>query len=204
MFGIKLNYTVKSYTSCADTCTGVPTTYSDTTTSCSHSSTDHKTRDSIRNNLISQYGNGTDILTRIAWTGHVLESGSSNSSSNTHTVVLTVGMVTDESTNENLDDATIRWQRIYSLLHELSHQIGAPDHYCYDISSNDCDNPTEDCYKCDHKLDDAPVCLMSGRIDDIESRLKNGTLDSLYCSQCLSAIHEKGVFTHLNNHHNCD
>ena len=47
----------------------------------------------------------------------------------------------------------------------------------------------------------APECLMSRRMDDLEEKLNAGTLDDIYCSQCMSSTHEKGIFTHLNDHH---
>ena len=113
---------------------------------------------------------------------------------------MSIGMVTDEN-NDNLSNNEIRYERIYTLLHESSHQLGAPDHYCYDETSTNCNNPTNDCWRCDLGLPAPPYCLMTTRMSDLENRLNNGTLSGLYCSQCLSSTHEKGIFTHLNNHH---
>lgn len=42
---------------------------------------------------------------------------------------------------------------------------------------------------------------MTQRMNDLETRLANNNLDTVYCSQCLSATHEKGIFTHLDAHH---
>ena len=207
VFGIKVNFNIQDYTSCSDTCTGVPTTLGDTTTSCGHSNVDHKTSDNIRSNLISQFGNGTSVLSRVAWTGHVLESRRSNSSSPSHTVVISIGNVTDNS-NKNLPSDTIRYRRIYTLLHELSHQLGAPDHYCYDDiagSTGNCNNSSGDCWICDLELSEEPYCVMSSLMVkdevDLEEIFSNGTIGSIYCDQCMSSTHPKGILTHLNDHH---
>ncbi len=200
LFGIDTSVTVSSYTSCADTCTGLPVTLQLTKNSCNHIDCAHKTRAGLRNEIVSQFGAGTSTNIKTSWTGHVLESISSNSSSTTHTIVMTIGMVTNSS-HDNLSESKIRQERIYTLLHELSHQLGAPDHYCYDETSNNCNNPTNDCWRCDRGLTEPPECLMTSRMSDLESKLNNGNLDTIYCSQCMSSTHSKGIFTHLNNHH---
>lgn len=202
VFGIGTSSSIQSYTSCADDCTGTPVTIGDTTTGCSgwHLFVNHKSSNQIRSDLISQFGNGTTTTSRVAWTGHLLDTGSSNSVSSSHTVVMTIGMVTDGS-NNNLGAAVIRRERIYTLLHESSHQLGAPDHYCYDTSSSNCNNPTNDCWRCDNGLSSPPTCVMSSRWSDLETRLNNGTLSGNYCAQCRSSTHSLGIVRHLNNHH---
>lgn len=200
VFGIESTYTISTYCSCADTCTGTPTTLLDTTTACTHSNINHKTRLNIRDDVVSQFDAGDATTAKIAWTGHVLESRSSSSSSTQHVIVMTIGMVTDEN-NNNLPTDTIRDQRIYTLLHEISHQLGAPDHYCYDEKSSNCNNPTNDCWRCDNGLSSPPVCIMTSRTYDIEDRLLAGNADTLYCSQCKSFTHSKGIPTHLEDHH---
>ena len=92
----------------------------------------------------------------------------------------------------------------YILLHELSHQLGAPDHYCYGDIEEDgtCSNAFQDCWNCDNNLDAQPTCLMNSEyLLDLEERLNNGTINTIYCSQCVSAIHSKGILTHLDDHH---
>ena len=200
LFDIESTYTVSRYYSCADICTGIPATLSNTTTVCTHSNIDHKTRLKIKNDIVSQFNYGNDTTAKIAWTGHVLESRSSCSYSSSHIIVMTIGMVTDENNNNKSTDI-IRYQRIHTLLHEISHQLGAPDHYCYDENSSDCNNPTNDCWRCDNNLSSPPVCIMMSRIHDIEDRLSSGNVDTLYCNQCTSSIHSKGILTHLEDHH---
>ena len=109
---------------------------------------------------------------------------------------MTIGMVTNIK-NENLSENVIRYERIYTLLHELSHQLGAPDHYCYDESSENCNNPSNDCWRCDRGLTEEPVCLMSKRMDDLEQRLYSGNLEDVYCEQCRSSTNDKGILNHL-------
>ena len=149
---------------------------------------------------MSLYNAGNDTTAKIAWTGHVLESRSSCSYSSQHVIIMTIGMVTDNSNNNKTPDV-IRYERIYTLLHETSHQLGAPDHYCYDESSSNCNNPTNDCWRCDNGLSSEPDCIMTNRIDDIEDKLLAGNIDTLYCDQCKSSTHSKGILTHLEDHH---
>lgn len=200
IFGINTSVTVQGYTSCSDTCTDTPVTLSDTTTSCSHGLTDHKTRNKLRKDIIDQFGAGTSITTKVSWTGHVLESGSSCTYVNDQIIIMSIGMVTDAS-HTNLPSSQIRYERIYTLLHESSHALGAPDHYCYDKTSSNCNNPTNDCWRCDRGLSAEPSCLMSYRMNDLESRLNNNNLSNIYCSQCMSSTHAKGIVTHLDDHH---
>ncbi|HCG34756.1 MAG TPA: hypothetical protein DER23_00280, partial [Clostridiales bacterium] len=201
VFGIGTKRSIQSYISCADTCTGTPVTLAKTKLPCAHSLVDHKTRSEIRSDFISQFGNGTNTLSRVAWSGHVLESRSSNSDSSSHTVVMTIGKVTDASYN-NLADNVIRYESIYTLVHELSHQLGASDHYCYGNPTDpDCSNPYNDCYYHDRGLTEEPVCIMYNRWYDLEQRLNAGTISDIYCSQCKSSAHSLGIRKHLNDHH---
>lgn len=201
VFGIGTTRSVNEYTSCADECTGTPVTLAHTTTGCSgwHLLNNHKSSDAIRHDLISQFGKGTNVHSKVAWTGHDINSASNSLSSN-HTVVMSISSVTDDN-NNNLAADVIRHERIYTFLHETSHQLGAPDHYCYDSNSNNCNNPSGDCWRCDNKLPAPPECLMTRRMNDLEQRLNNGTIDRIYCSQCMSSTHEKGILNHLNDHH---
>ena len=200
LFDVEIIYDISSFNSCADECTGTPTTLANTTTACTHSNINHKTRYSIMNDIVTTFSTGDNTTAKIAWTGHVLESRSSCSYPEQYIIVMTIGMAIDED-NDNLSADIIRRERIYTLLHEISHQLGAPDHYCYDETSSNCNNPTNDCWRCDNGLSSKPICLMTIRISDIENRLLTGNLDTLYCSQCKSSTHSKGILTHLEDHH---
>ena len=50
-------------------------------------------------------------------------------------------------------------------------------------------------------LPTSAIALDMNSSNDLETRLDNNNLDTIYCSQCLSTTHEKGIFTHLNAHH---
>ena len=82
-------------------------------------------------------------------------------------------------------------ESIFTLMHELSHQLGAPDHYCYGPSttSEGCANPN--CDTCYMGRDAERPCMMTYRYD-IEATDE----DVLYCSSCLQTI-----ATHLTDHH---
>ncbi len=199
LFDLDTGFTIENYTSCADECTGTPVTLALTKQVCSHTAS-HKTRNALFNESCLEHASRSNICTNVVWTGHKLDTGSSASYTNNYVVVIAIGMVTDSNYN-NKSAAVIRDERIYTLLHELAHQLGAPDHYCYDESSDDCNNPTNDCYRCDNGMTTMPNCLMSYRMDDLEELLENNDLSGIFCDQCLSAISEKGILTHLNDHH---
>ena len=202
IFSIDVETDIINYSSCADNCKGI-VAIGNLTNSCTHS-VSHLSTGALRTHIISQYGNGSNILTRVVWSGHLLDNNpSSNSSSYSHTVVMTIRHTTDENHN-NRSDAVIRYQSIFTLLHETSHQLGAPDHYCYGNNSNGptnpCNNPTGDCWRCNNALSEPPNCVMTYRNDKIEEKLQNGTLNDLYCSQC-TGTGSKSIPNHLANHH---
>lgn len=78
------------------------------------------------------------------------------------------------------------------FLHEISHNLGTPDHYCYYEADNDpnndnenCNNPFEDCYKCDHQLSEKPICLMSTTQGwNLRNELSDEEIFELYCNKC--------------------
>ena len=192
LFGLHITSTVSAYRSCADDCKSTVTS-ANLTASCSHNSS-HLTATALRNNLVSQFGNGTPTLSRYTWTGHLMDgNASSNSSSSTHTVVMTIRHTTDSSHN-NRSNAVIRQESIFTLLHETSHQIGAPDHYCYGRNgNNNCSN--SNCTICTLNIE-PPICLMTQRMPDIETRAR----DTIYCSKC-SWEGNLNISKHLSNHH---
>ena len=202
VFSLGVTSYIYFYSSCADDCKGVVNA-TNLTNSCGHVPT-HLTTSAIRNDLISQCGNGTNVHSRVAWSGHLLNNNpSSNSSSSSYTIVITILHTTDSNHN-NRTESEVRKQSIYTLLHETSHQLGAPDHYCYGDESNGpnnkCSNPSRDCWRCDNCLPTAPNCVMTYRNYSLEEKLNNGTIDSVYCDQCKSDG-EKGIPYHIANHH---
>lgn len=192
VFGLNVSSTRQIYTSCADDCkilTYGSVTSSNLTGSCSHS-TQHLTTAALRTELIADKGNGTTTHTRFLWTGHFMPGNpASNSNSTNHTVIITPMAICDSSGNTLTVAATVTWQSRYSLLHEASHQLGAPDHYCYNPSGT-CTNTN--CWRCYKGLSSAPVCVMTSR-----KNIENITpASNLYCSGCKTTIN-----SHLSSHH---
>lgn len=79
------------------------------------------------------------------------------------------------------------------MMHETSHQLGLPDHYCYGKDSNDPESKciNEYCDECVFERGEARQCLMSYRYD-----VENTSEATLYCSSCLASIN-----AHLTDHH---
>jgi hypothetical protein len=63
------------------------------------------------------------------------------------------GFVTEVNAEEYIDESV-------ELLHELSHQLGAHDHYCYtsDDDDNDDETPCTNPWCEKHTYDRAPIC----------------------------------------------
>lgn len=104
-----------------------------------------------------------------------------------HTVIITIGAVTDGNYN-NLSAERIKKEYIFDLTHEISHQIGAPDHYCYGPDeTGKCRNAF--CDRCQYGTDPR-FCFMTDRMEwpfDPQT---------IYCNDCKNEI-----MTHLSSHH---
>ncbi len=154
---------------------------------CPHSSS-HLTPTAMRDVM----GNGTNVISRILWTGHIMTGNpASNSVSSRYSVIATPKHTTTGSTYTNKSDAEVRKESIFTLMHELSHQLGAPDNYCYGIpdGSKVCSNTS--CDICYMGRETTRSCMMTYRYD-IEATDE----DVLYCSSCLQII-----AAHLTDHH---
>ncbi|MBP3315709.1 MAG: RICIN domain-containing protein [Clostridia bacterium] len=190
LFNVKVTYSVKSFYSSADYCfdgDGCAT---------------HKTHASLRNNIISMYGEGNATTARVIWTGHTLTSWQSNYLQGQETIVITVNTVADYIPPETSEDiAYIFNYRIYTLLHETSHVLGALDHYCYEDGIGKCSN--NGCYTCrvDSNLQTDGVCMMKDLIFDLNDRLEDEDLAEIYCDFCMSNTEDNGIPKHLSNHH---
>ena len=97
---------------------------------------------------------------------------------------------------EYMDEAKdYDYKRTY--LHELSHSIGAQDHYCNGRTASTC--TTGQCFM--HVLDlgkdssNYPTCVMSSQEMNIETIGTN----NIYCSYCDGS--NGTIRTHLANHH---
>jgi hypothetical protein len=141
---------------------------------------------SIRSDLSAQKGVGDEKRTLVTWSGHTMTAADvSSSSSITHTVVITTSVVSNWTATNDKNAS-----RVFTLFHELSHQLGANDHYCYGpIDGGPCSNTS--CDTCYLGYLNTRDCVMSSRKDI--STLSDA---ELYCSDCLEIIR-----THLENHH---
>ena len=165
------------------------------------------TRDQLNEDAASKIGSGTDVMIKIIWTGHRLEGDVVSASyDNTNIIIMTPREAFPRGALPLSDLGKINE---YSpiLLHEISHQLGAADHYCYDgrTPSGDCANPKNDCYFCDHGWTNEPYCFMSNYYNNgLFTLFNNGTWSTLYCSQCMSSTHRYGILAHLEDHHDRD
>ncbi|MBR3961178.1 MAG: RICIN domain-containing protein [Clostridia bacterium] len=188
IFGLVVSSNYISHTSAADTCkinTYGSVSSSNLASSCTHSST-HLTTTALRDVM----GNGTNTNSRVLWTGHILTGNPrSNSNSTRNSVVITPYHTTTGSSYTNKSDSDVRQESIFTLMHETSHQIGAPDHYCYDEDAPYCEN--DYCDEHVYGMDDPRQCIMSYRYD-IEAENES----TLYCSSCLAIIN-----AHIADHH---
>lgn len=187
IFGVELISTYTAYESSADLCKGnvTPTSINN---ECIHNPY-HLTNNVLRDDL----PNGTDTASVVIWTGHIMAgNGASSSSFSRHSVVITpMATITQTGMSYiNKSEQDIQKESVYSLMHELSHQLGAPDHYCYgsDDENGKCAN--KDCDRCVHGTNPR-ACIMSGR-DDISTL----TDQEIYCEDCRTII-----ANHLYDHH---
>ena len=192
VFDVEVSSSRSSYTSYADDCKieEYGNVYTENLAEeCEHTE-NHLYRDELEMEFTSDKGEGSNVVTKVLWTGHILDGNAPSASySSDHTVIITPRYTTDINTYENLGDIKIVLESEYTLLHELSHQLGAHDHYCYrDNGSAHCSNPY--CARCDSSA--IPFCLMSSRFDDVSSISPH----SLYCDEC-----EEIITQHIDDHH---
>ena len=190
LYNLKVYSNIQAYQSAADSCklkTYEYITSDHLAIPCTHAPT-HLTTSALRRTLVSDKSAGSSTLSRYLWTGHILaDNQRSNSASDSHTVVMTSAMVIDDS-YENLSATDVRKESIFTLLHETSHQLGAPDHYCYGTNGDSqCSN--DDCSTCNGQI--LPACIMSTRYN-----VEITNINQLYCDTCIATIK-----AHLETHH---
>lgn len=155
--------------------------------SCAHSPT-HLTNTALRDTM----GNGTNINTKVLWTGHILVGNpSSDSISQRCSVIITPRYTTHENDFSNKSDTDIRRESLFTFMHELSHQLGTSDHYCYGVDTGETVCINTNCDVCYKGKDKARTCIMSHRCN-----IETTNEATLYCSDCLITINE-----HLSDHH---
>jgi hypothetical protein len=196
--------------SAADTCKTLPLEFESLDDFCNHPD-DHLSRYSN----VAGIENGAPTTTKIVWTGHILyhvktdEDGdhiiisSSGSYASLYKIIITPSqsviwcdangndLVDEGDYCENKPQNVIEYQSVFSLLHEISHQLGAVDHYCQKpagaLSCGD-----ENCFDCNDDLVEKKKCLMYKRFD-ITQEENN---EEIYCEHCIERI-----TSHLNDHH---
>ncbi len=141
----------------------------------------------LREELKNRFGNGGGTVSKVAWTGHVMnnyETDRSNATVGMGTIIITPYAVTNPNKNfSNYSNATIRKELLYTIVHETGHQFKLRDHYCkkdFSEETKKCSNVF--CVTC-NKLPYADYCIMLDRVN-IE------TVDSnkIYCVYCKNAI----------------
>ena len=124
---------------------------------------------------------GTNKLVKYLWTGHILKD---NERSLYRPVeqwsLMTPWFVSSTPPSE------IRKEYIYDLMHETSHALGVPEHYCFEDPVDNCSNLL--CTRCHG----GTVCFMMATRPDIEAI----NINILYCKNCIDTIN-----AHLADHH---
>ena len=143
---------------------------------CPHGDDRHLGHDIIRNSAID--GSSNEVV--VIWTGHVTK-GVAESHATRHSVVIPFWVVTQEQ--PTLDVINARYT--FELLHELSHQLGAHDHYCYANNERPCTNPW--CEK--HIYSRDPICTTV--MGEVNYNLFASTSKSAwYCPMNLKEIND--------------
>ena len=135
---------------------------------------------------------GSFTTSVVNWTGHRMqdERDRSNSSFEEHSVVITPYTLEEKEAFEIVmgkEYTHIEYMELdyrFALMHELSHQLGAQDHYCYENGGDGaCSN--DYCDECKNGQEDPRACLMSYVYD-----ISDLTDENMYCDDCLTIIQE--------------
>lgn len=186
-FGLKVCPFVESYTSVADQCKILQfgsVKSSNLSSSCpkngKHIYDSCLKTLSLRTELSSKYIDVKGNVAKVAWTGHNMsniETDRSNSSIGLGSIIMT------PYGTEGVSTEKIREDRVFTLVHETSHQLSLRDHYCYgDISeiTQQCSNPF--CAECSGTTI-TQSCIMNKR-----ASIEKTDFDELYCDECKRRI----------------
>lgn len=183
-----------SYTSIADTCK--INDYDAVTTLTCEAPCTHNVNQSHTNrtNLVYEISNGTHVSVSTVWTGHRLTNDARPASYDTMHKIIITPWSTRNFIPPNEYEEQIAEENMFSLIHELSHQIGAPDHYCAEDWNEDdevkkCTN--DHCDECVNEMDAPRPCIMS-----YIYYISTLTDEEMYCSDCIRDING-----HLDTHH---
>jgi len=123
---------------------------------------------------------GDGAKASVLWSGNKLDDNRSYID-----LVNNVVMIID------LPDDNIREEdERFTLLHELAHNFGAPDHYCEDPTKEDCG--IELCYLHHPEKGYSSNCAMGQYIGDISSYSN----EDIFCDKCIESMRQ-----HLLQHH---
>lgn len=126
---------------------------------------------------------GNDLKVNVLWSGHILDE---NRSFCSWYAGINGIMIIDNRKEANREE-----EERYTILHELAHNFGAPDHYCENtLSEEDCG--MELCYRHHSERGYSENCLMGKFISDI-STYDN---EDIFCDKCTETIKE-----HIRQHH---
>lgn len=143
-----------------------------------------------RSKLKYAYGMGTDKIARVLWTGHRMKNNASSVTDLDDNMCMITLANTIQTDGTPYSGLALENHFFGDLLHELSHLLGAPDHYCYGREGKaHCSNPN--CDECAGKT--LRKCIMSVYKSGMENA---STASQLYCGECNGTIQN-----HINNHH---
>lgn len=196
LFGIDFNVSYSYFTSNADTCKILMNGYvssSSLSMTCVHNPC-HLTQW----NVIKDFTEGSSVLTRVFWIGHVMSvtqssySYTKDENGDYYKVFIGLARTTDAAlnySNKTVDE--VADQSEFTLIHECSHQLGAPDHYCYGRPDPNTPCGNEHCDFCVYGMLERSHCVMTSGsyyigVDD----------DKIYCDNCLN-----NIALHLSEHH---
>jgi hypothetical protein len=201
-FSLQVTHSIEPYRSIADRCRN-PLTIPDLIKPCSNLFFKCiLTIDEVRDEMWNLYSKNIGINeTAMAWTGHLLDGNPlSTSYSGKRVVVMTIAATTSQPEHNNFHHTTVRRELIYELLHEISHQLGAKDHYCHVMDLNKPVCNISDCWNCIHRQPENPndcVMVFDIIVPNIEALYASGS--QLFCTRCSGP--DGTITNHLKNNH---
>ncbi len=150
-----------------------------------HSSDSCLKRDNFKDDFVKFYKISKTGISNVAWTGHIL--GSNERSVGTvgfgFIIMTPYSTVREISGYPNQTNAKIREDRIFTLVHETSHQLKLHDHYCredYNKYTEQCSNTF--CVLC-YDLPYSDYCIMYDR-----TNIETTSTNKIYCDYCFNSI----------------
>ena len=156
--------------------------------------------------LCENLGVATPTQTNAIWTGHILHNGERSGSYQDFYSVLILPWLSNPNDTAEEDQSILDMDEpiefinyaSWILIHEIGHQLGAYDHYCYIKQDFDGDGYAEssctnfNCDKCVKGLEDIRPCVMGTAYYSLEDI----TNENLFCNDCIQLLNE-----HLSDHH---